>query len=82
MTPISQESLPDSRRYFFCSRCGESEIIRKAKKPKQKPKQKRSGCGQFGKTIVNESKEAFKAEHRNCHKKCINCYEVFIDIKD
>lgn len=81
MTP-KQESLQRSQHYLFCLRCGESEIIRRAEKPKQKPKQKRSNSGQFGKSISNEATEAFKAEHRYCHKKCINCYEVFIDIKD
>ena len=86
MTPKIEEASIKQEKYFFCSRCGETGIDRSVENrklnKKQKISRKRNGSGQFGKSDFNTAKQDFKEEHSICHKKCINCSELFCDIKD
>ena len=72
--------------YRFCYRCGESNLNRTNAKGKLKRKKSiggraRSGAGLYKKSDVDDEEE-FKAQHTHCHKKCINCGQIFTDIEE
>ena len=75
-----------NRTYRFCCRCGESNLNRTNEKGKLIRKKSiggrnRSRAGLYKKSDVDDEEE-FKVQHTHCHKKCINCGQIFTDIEE
>ena len=83
---LSEKPKDKNNNYLFCCRCGESNLNRTNTKRKLKRKKSfggrvRSESGSYKKNDVDDE-EVFKAQHTHCHKKCINCRQIFTDIEE
>ena len=86
LKPKFEENPKKQNPYLYCNRCGESNVNRTSAKRKFKRKRsiggrKRNETGLFTKNEADDV-EVFKAKHTHCHKKCVNCSEIFADIEE
>ena len=77
-----RENQSESKKYLFCSKCGETATYASFSQLKKKPGHcKRRQLNEKGHFVKNQSaNDAFKEAHSHCVKTCLNCRSTFKNI--
>lgn len=77
-----RENQSESKKYLFCSKCGETATYASFSQIKKKSGHShRRQLNEKGHFVKNQSSiDAFKQAHTHCVKKCLNCRSTFNNI--